>query len=252
MGDIVHSPIKISVQSQNSLPFNVQLDAKTGSLAAYFRYCALGINAYPTASASFVPAQTEILMLDTLGNPISDFPSVSGSASEISSDGTCFTAHAAITNVTGTFLVFGVEIIIRPSSALPGSSCSGSLASCYARKTYFPVSPQQNGLVLSTLLPRALGSNEAVDALVTLKDTQRPVWTGCPDDIRVVADAGSATVEVSWVVPFVTDNVAIASVDAEVTNFAGSPVVHRMDVRSAVHTYTYTATDTSGLSSVCT
>ena len=251
VGDVINYPIKIRVQRQNSLPFYVRLINTTATLSAYFRYCAVGINSYPTTGI-FLGGETQILLLDTLGKRVSGlFASVSASDSQISSDGACFTAHATIANITGEFTLSAVEVIFR---SLEPSNCSGSLEQCYNRRSYYPLRPQLNGVVLSTTLPWVLAQNEEAPELIAfqVRDLQPPVWIGCPDNQIVLANTGSPNTTVSWVVPFVTDNVAIASVDSEISDYVGISVTKSISVREAVHTFSYSATDTSGLSSSCT
>merc|ERR1712054_621107 len=89
----------------------------------------------------------------------------------------------------------------------------------------------------------AAGLSDTCKFVVTVVDTQPPQWTNCPDDITQDTDAGVSTAAVSWTEPTASDNSAIAnsgSTHAPGDSFTvGDTIVE------------YSATDDSGLTSLC-
>jgi gliding motility-associated-like protein len=77
---------------------------------------------------------------------------------------------------------------------------------------------------------------------VSVNDTSNPVFTNCPADITISANASCEAV-VSWTIPTVTDNCMIK-------NFVGDHYPGEMFPLGTT-TITYTATDNSGNTSTC-
>jgi hypothetical protein len=88
--------------------------------------------------------------------------------------------------------------------------------------------------------------NAATDQVqvITVNDNIPPVIAGCPSDINEIADTSYCGVEITWVEPTVSDNcpgVVLTSTHSPGDFF---PV--------GTTTVTYTATDASGLTDICT
>ncbi|HTE29055.1 MAG TPA: HYR domain-containing protein [Chryseolinea sp.] len=78
---------------------------------------------------------------------------------------------------------------------------------------------------------------------VVVKDQVKPVMSGCPQDITVTTSAPPGAVAVDWSLPTATDECALASLVGSHEPGATFPI--------GTTTVTYTATDISGNTSVC-
>ena len=78
---------------------------------------------------------------------------------------------------------------------------------------------------------------------VTVTENEAPVISGCPVDINVTNDAGICGAAVTWVVPVASDNCGVSSFTSTHNSGDLFPV--------GVTTVTYTATDASGNTTLC-
>ena len=249
MADVTQFPATFLFTSDTDVPFNLQLGSRHATLTVLLSYCALGQPIEPVT----LPIQTSIMLINVDGSTV-DAVSVSGELSKVSATGVCFTAHARIESLTGSHSVaaIAVQFAGQPCQNIIGSKvdCSQTIQ----RRNYFPRRPFQGVVQLAVeehgVLSAASG-NALATSLVTTTDSLAPEWSGCPSVIRASAGPGMTTVDVSWVVPTVTDNVRLQSVDDEVATQGGANVHHTLETRVPVYPWVYTAVDSSGLSSSC-
>ena len=87
------------------------------------------------------------------------------------------------------------------------------------------------------------GNTEQCSFNVTLQDNTSPVISGCPADINTVADTSYCGVEVTWTEPTISDNCSGVILASSHNPGDFFPV--------GTTTVTYTATDDSGLTDIC-
>ena len=257
IGDVTKYSVSFVVTSSDGVPFNFQLRQRPGTLTALFHYCTLDRSASQELT---LDGTTSMQLLRADGSQI-NLQSVSGSMSKISQSGSCFKAHAVIAGITGSLSVKSIVVNFTGPSSIPGintpcstqgsDACSQSTAQL---RSYFPQLPFQNSLRLAIdqpgVLSQAAGQILAASIINTI-DNEPPVWDGCPSVIEAVGGYDGGLLPVSWVVPTVSDNVAVRSVDDEVNKFGGSLVTHYLDPRTPLYPWVYTAVDAFGLTSYC-
>jgi predicted outer membrane repeat protein len=105
---------------------------------------------------------------------------------------------------------------------------------------FLPVGPAQ---VTCTATDRS-GNSTDCSFTVTVKDTEPPQASGCPDDITIGVDPGQCSATATWTAPIFTDNCnTIASVSCNHNPGDSFP--------TGPTTVTYTARDSSGNSASC-
>ena len=264
VSDPQHQPMTLVFNTVSLLPFTLNLGSQQGTLMGLFRFCtSAGLGVWrehqrqqqpqqTSSSARAHFATTQMNLLDSRGNLLRlPQTAVSGNLTFMADDYSCFALHASFSNLTGSLTIASIEMTISTADM---ENCTQPLANCIVQREYFPV-PLQNSLQLFVdkagfIEPAA--ALAASESLVTIDDTIPPSFSNCPGSQTAIAHAGLDTVSVSWTVPDVHDNVAVASVDKEVIDFGGTVIAHEFDARIPLHTWTYTAVDTSGLHAVCT
>lgn len=92
------------------------------------------------------------------------------------------------------------------------------------------------------------GNTATCSFTVRVRDTQKPVFQGCPRDTSYVAAAGSCTVTASWNLPFPTDNCNITQV---VVGNNGYFPGATLTASTTPYVIFYTARDSSGNVDTC-
>ncbi|MEW5825875.1 MAG: HYR domain-containing protein, partial [Candidatus Bipolaricaulota bacterium] len=131
---------------------------------------------------------------------------------------------------------------LTPDMVDGGSSDPCGSVTLAIDKTSFSCANLGANTVVLTVTDGA-GNSSTCNATVTVVDALAPVISGCPGNITVSAGSGSCSATASWTAPSATDNCGLAS-------FAGSHV-SGSTFPVGTTTVTYTATDTSGNTAVC-
>jgi hypothetical protein len=228
--------------------------------SAFLQFCEQGVMIY--GGGLFVPATTTMRLAKPNSGGYHPLVSTSGSGSQISSDGRCFTAHAVISNITAAMDVAAVEIEF--SSPLANRSlvaCSDVSQAQLADGSC--VSPQQDPGMLSYM---PIFTNHSVEFLspvallgtrfVTAQDVTPPLFTYCPGDQAIVAPESALTVLVNWTLPTATDDAGLAGPPllqgtTVSTTVSGNTVSRLFSVAQSTYVVEYVATDTSSNKKTC-
>ena len=117
-------------------------------------------------------------------------------------------------------------------------NCGATLTSTNIPGDFFPI-----GTTTVDYIATDSSGNQAICSFtINVQDTENPVISGCLSDINVVNDLGQCEAIVIWVPPVATDN---CSVILTATHDSGD------SFQLGTTTVTYTATDPSGNSVIC-
>ncbi|HLP12161.1 MAG TPA: DUF2341 domain-containing protein [Flavobacteriales bacterium] len=203
-----------------------------------------------------------LTVLQTLG-------AASGSSFPIGTTTISYTATDAYGNTSVCSFTVTVTDVEAPvfSSCPPNILLNNSAGLCSAIANWTPpaatdncagvVIAQTSGLPAGSAFPVGVtnvvytatdiyGLTSTCSFTVTVVDNQLPLFTSCPSNIAVTTAPGSCTAVVSWVAPMASDNCPgiVLAQTSGLPNGSVFPI--------GVTTISYTATDASGNSSLCT
>ena len=261
-GNIRFYPTIVVVRNIQNKTFNLNLRAPNASIAARLQFCRLGVTSFDESADNYYAGESRIELLG-VDNSILPYQSSSLPFSRLSVDGSCVSLHAEITGLSGLLSFSSVRVIFTPpdeyecaAEAFPIPS--GNSHTCVNRSAdpnshfFMPVSPPVDFVAVFTTAADNNNNSNTNRRVVSLDDTIPPTITGCPSNQTVAVTTFADVVNVSWIVPFATDNLAILSrLPAEFQD-PGSLFHLSIPTSRSLTAYTYTAVDTSNLVKTCT
>ena len=241
VGDITSYPITIRISNVDGTPFTAQFRSHYGQASVFMRFCSLTAQSYESAGP-YTSLPGTVMRLGISSGGALSHQSVPGAKSEVALNGKCFTAHAIITNLTGSFSFDHVDVIV------------GSLSTCIqciSPTSYFPVHPFSSYVAFQIQEPYSLPFSALPDIIV-LQDLEPPTLVGCPTDITFNLSTIGSSFSFRWILPTAVDNIGVASTQpSQILTNPGSYYYLYFYANRHVYPILWWALDAAGLKGTC-
>lgn len=257
---------KILISSSQAVAFSVRPRGLTLTASVLLQFCARGQSSIWYGPGDYLSATTTLRPIGLDGNAYElTQNSQNGVQSQISYDGSCFTAHATLPGITQNldvdyfevgFQVDEPTLVRQPcvdpamarledGSCVPGQNDPDSFL-------YFPVVFNQSLVIFTTEATSSMIADASFQ-FVGVTDVTAPEFTLCPANQTLTVAPNQLKKLVSWPMPEAKDDVRVATILSKVSGAAvnGSTVSMYFSVAQAVHEVEYVATDDSGNTGSC-